>query len=154
MTAQRKKQADPGAVPGQADAKGSAPAPKPTMTIYATRQGEELAETISNLSTDGLLPLTLTSHMYGLGLAGDQLDPTMMHARMTSAAQEAAAGKFDTLERMLSGQAQTLNLMFTELARRAALNTGVRHLGPQNGGFCRVAFIWIKGLHAISGARL
>ncbi len=31
---------------------------------------------------------------------------------------------------------------------------GVRHLGPQNGGFCRVAFIWIKGLHAISGARL
>ena len=32
--------------------------------------------------------------------------------------------------------------------------TGVRHLGPQNGGFCRVAFIWIKGLHAISGARL
>ncbi len=103
------------------------PAAKPTMTIYATAPNETSAETIGNLTTDGVLPLTLTAHMFAGGLAGDELDLTAMHARMMGAAKDAAAGDLATLERMLSGQAQTLNIMFTELARRAAANMG-QHL--------------------------
>ena len=94
------------------------------MTINATGPSESRAETISKLSADGMLPLTLTAHMFARGLAGDELDLTAMHARMTGTAKDAASGDLQTLERMLSGQAQTLNMMFTELARRAALNMG------------------------------
>ncbi len=98
--------------------------PSRTMTINATAPSESRAETISKLSADGMLPLTLTAHMFARGLAGDELDVTAMHARMTGTAKDAASGDLQTLERMLSGQAQTLNMMFTELARRAALNMG------------------------------
>ena len=100
------------------------PAAKPTMTINATRPNESRAETISNLTADGVLLLTFTAHRFAGALAGDELDLTAMHARMMGTAKDAAAGDLAPLERMLSAQAQTLNIMFTELARRAALNMG------------------------------
>ena len=96
------------------------------MTINATAPNESRAETISKLSADGMLPLTLTAHMFGRGLAGDELDVTAMHARMVETGGQASAGNLERMERMLSAQAQTLNIMFTELARRAALNMGER----------------------------
>ena len=99
-------------------------AAKPTMTINATTEGESRAETISRLTTDGVLPLTLAAHMFARGLAGDELDLTTMHLRMMGTAKDSAAGDLAPLERMLSAQAQTLNVMFTELARRAGLNMG------------------------------
>ena len=96
------------------------------MTISATAPNESRAETISKLSADGMLPLTLTAHMFGRGLAGDELDVTAMHACMVETGGQASAGNLERMERMLSAQAQTLNIMFTELARRAAVNMGER----------------------------
>ena len=100
------------------------PTAKPSMTINATGPNESRAETISNLTADGVMLLTFTAHRFAGALAGDELDLTAMHARMMGTAKDAAAGDLATLERVLSGQAQTLNIMFAELARRAALNMG------------------------------
>jgi hypothetical protein len=71
-----------------------------------------------------MLPLAFTADMFARGFSGQDLDITALHARMTGTAKDAVAGDLEMLERMLSGQAQTLNIMFTELARRAALNMG------------------------------
>ena len=101
----------------------TSPADKPVMTINA-EPNESRSETISRLTTDGVLPLSMAAHMFSLGLAGDELDLTAMHGRMTGTANDAARGDLAPLERMLSAQAQTLNAMFCELSRRAALNMG------------------------------
>lgn len=55
---------------------------------------------------------------------GSELDVTAMFQRMESTAAEASSGDLSALERLLSAQAQTLNALFTEFARRAALNMG------------------------------
>ena len=94
------------------------------MTVRATLPNESRAETLSKLSADGMLPLAFAADMFARGFSGQDLDLTAMHARMMGTAKDAAAGDLETLERMLAGQAQTLNIMFTELARRAALNMG------------------------------
>ena len=107
--------------------KPGAPDAKPTMTINATKPNETRAETISKLTVDGVLPGTLVAHAFARGLAGDELDLTAMHARMMGTAKDATAGDLEMLERMLCGQAQVLNTMFCELARRAAANMG-QHL--------------------------
>ncbi len=100
------------------------PSPSRVLRTKATTPGESRAESLAKLSMDGMLPLTFTADMFARGFAGGELDLTTMLARMTGTARDAAAGELATLERMLSGQAQTLNVMFCELARRAALNMG------------------------------
>ena len=104
-----------------APAKPAQPAP---LRINATAPGEARAETFAKLAADGVLPLTLTAQMFGRPLAGGECDVTAMHGRLMETAKDAEAGNMGRLERMLSAQAQTLNIMFTELARRAALNMG------------------------------
>ncbi len=100
------------------------PRPRRVMTVGATAPKESRAETLSKLSTDGVLPLAFAADLFARGFAGQDMDLTAMHTRMMGTAKDAAAGDLEMLERMLSGQAQTLNIMFTELARRAALNMG------------------------------
>ena len=100
------------------------PNPSRVLRAKATAPGESRAESLAKLSMDGMLSLTFTADVFARGFAGTQLDLTTMHARMMGTAKDAAAGDLQMLERMLSGQAQTLNIMFTELARRAALNMG------------------------------
>ncbi len=82
------------------------------------------AEAVNKLTAAGSLPLYLTAHAFAAGHIGDELDPQLLHAAMQQHACEAATGDLSTLERMLAAQALTLNQMFCELARRAALNMG------------------------------
>ena len=100
--------------------------PKPTprmLRVKATEPKKEpRAALLAKLTVDGMLPLTFVSHQFARSTDAEELDITAMHERMADTANAAASGDLSGLERMLSGQAQTLNLMFAELAQRAALN--------------------------------
>ena len=104
----------------------AAEATKPNRVIRAkaTAPNETRGETLAKLSADGVLPLAFTADRFGRGVAGEDLDLTAMHARMVETGVQASAGNLERMECLLSAQAQTLNLMFTELARRAAINMG------------------------------
>jgi hypothetical protein len=114
------------------------PAKKAPLRVKATAPDETRAQTYAKLTADGVLPLTFTAEMFGRALAGGECDLTAMHARLMETAKDAEAGNMGRLERMLSAQAQTLNIMFTELARRAALNMGERM--PAAEMYLRMAF--------------
>lgn len=100
--------------------------PSRSVTVQDPQKGTTRAEKLGLLAVDGLLPLALIAESFSVGVAGgsEQLDVTAMHTRLAQTAQAASAGDLAALERMLSAQAQTLNAMFCELSRRAALNMG------------------------------
>ena len=112
----RRRKAEPAPTTG--------PTPARVVRVKATSPKEPRAATLAKLTADGMLPLTFAAQRFALGIAGEELDLTAMHERMAVTARDAASGDLGALERMLSGQAQTLNIMFTELARRAAMNMG------------------------------
>lgn len=91
--------------------------------------GETRQETVTKLIADGLFPLSTTALAFaGQGVEGfDGGDLTTMHQRISEHAKQASAGDLGHLERMLSAQADTLNILFCELMRRAGLNMG-QHL--------------------------
>lgn len=121
-----------------APAKPSKPARSAPLRVKATAPDETRAQTYAKLAADGVLPLAFTAEIFGRALAGGECDLTAMHGRLTETAKDAEAGNLWRLERMLSAQAQTLNIMFTELARRAALNMG-EHM-PATEMYLRMAF--------------
>ena len=82
------------------------------------------AEARGKLVIDGTLPLAVIAEVYGRGIAGSECDPMAMLEKMTETARGAISGDLSDLESMLSAQAQTLNIMFAELARRAGVNMG------------------------------
>ena len=116
----RRRKAEPAPTTG--------PTPARVVRVKATAPKGPRAATLAKLTADGMLPLTFAAQRFALGIAGEELDLTAMHERMAVTARDAASGDLGALERMLSGQAQTLNIMFTELARRAAMNMGGEHL--------------------------
>ena len=110
--------------PGAEPAPSAGPTPARVLRIKATAPGESRAESLARATVDGTLPLTLVGSAFARGIAGEDVSLTELHARMAEASHAAAAGDLAGLERMLSGQAQVLNTMFCELARRAAMNMG------------------------------
>ncbi|CUA99908.1 hypothetical protein [Thiomonas bhubaneswarensis] len=108
-----------------------------TVKIRADEPNAPRGEIIGKLTVDGVLPLAFASHLFAVDY-GVEVDLTAMHERMMTAAADASGGELGALERMLSAQAQTLNVMFTELARRAALNMG-EHLDATE-TYLRLAF--------------
>ena len=108
-----------------------------SVTLTAITKEETRSETMAKLSVDGILPLALTADMLGRGLAGEECDLTATLGRMTETAKAVEAGDLRALEHMLSAQALTLNLMFTELTRRASMNMG-QHL-PAVEAYLRLA---------------
>jgi len=97
---------------------------KKTLNLQTTGPNDTHAEVMGKLFVDGVLPLALLAEGFAGGYSGAECDLTAMHARMETAADAAASGDLGGLERMLAAQAQALNLMFTELARRASANMG------------------------------
>jgi hypothetical protein len=123
MTAKRKEPAPKPS--GKAEpAPNAEPTPARVLRIKAATPGESRAESLARATVDGTLPLTLVGSAFARGIAGEDVSLTELHARMAEASHAAAAGDLAGLERMLSGQAQVLNTMFCELARRAAMNMG------------------------------
>ena len=123
MTAKRKEPAPKPS--GKAEpAPNAEPTPARVLRIKAATPGESRAESLARATVDGTLPLTLVGSAFARGIAGEDVSLTELHARMADASHAAAAGDLAGLERMLSGQAQVLNTMFCELARRAAINMG------------------------------
>ena len=86
------------------------------------------ARKVSKLYADGVLPLAQITEMFSRGLGGEN-DTDMMatYERMSEVGEAVNGGSLATAERMLFAQAATLNAMFAELTRRAALNMG-QHL--------------------------
>lgn len=118
--------------------KPTATAKQPVIVkVRAAKPGESKAESLARLSADGILPLAFTAEMFARNLAGGDCDLMTMFDRMLEVGQDVTTGKMEPMERMLSAQAQTLNLMFTELTRRAALNMG-QHL-PATEAYLRLA---------------
>ena len=86
------------------------------------------ARKVSKLYADGVLPLAQITEMFSRGLGGEN-DTDMMatYERILEVGEAVNGGSLATAERMLFAQAATLNAMFAELTRRAALNMG-QHL--------------------------
>ncbi len=82
------------------------------------------AKTSGRLTAEGILPLAIIAQAYGKGLAGEEIDLIAMHEQIVTTGRAASDGKLGAAEQLLQAQALTLNAIFAELARRAAMNMG------------------------------
>ena len=107
--------------------KATAPTAEPTATPDQPDPKRARARKVSKLYADGVLPLAQIAEMFSRGLCGDDTDMMATYDRMLEVGEAVNGGSLATAERMLFAQAATLNAMFAELTRRAALNMG-QHL--------------------------
>ena len=105
------------------------PTTKPTAASEPAPDPKKArAQRVSKLYADGVLPLAQIAEMFSRGLGGEN-DTDMMatYERMLEVGEAVNGGSLATAERLLFAQAATLNVLFAELTRRAALNMG-QHL--------------------------
>ena len=105
------------------------PTTKPTAASEPAPDPKKArAQRVSKLYADGVLPLAQIAEMFSRGLGGEN-DTDMMatYDRMLEVGAAVNGGSLATAERLLFAQAATLNVLFAELTRRAALNMG-KHL--------------------------
>ena len=104
------------------------PTTKPPATTDKPDPKKARAQRVSKLYADGVLPLAQIAEMFSRGLGGEN-DTDMMatYERMLEVGEAVNGGSLATAERLLFAQAATLNVLFAELTRRAALNMG-QHL--------------------------
>lgn len=89
--------------------------------------GETQAGMLARVAASGMLENAATLQLYGKGTIG-QIDITEAVHALLKRGREISQGDFSEAEAMLAAQASSLNAIFAEMARRAAMNMG-EHLG-------------------------
>jgi hypothetical protein len=99
-----------------------------THTLKVPKQeGKSEARQLADLVTTGLVSNAVTVARYSQPEMGD-LSMTELLKSLTNSCESVNRNDLSQAEQVLQAQALTLNVMFGELARRAALNMG-EHLG-------------------------
>ena len=79
---------------------------------------------MARVLTSATLTAASTMRDFGKGIAGDKLALTACLGVLNQYTQTVREGSLKPAETMLTAQAMSLNMIFTEMARRAALNMG------------------------------
>lgn len=99
-----------------------------TLLTETINDGESRERRIADLSLTAAVTNASTACAFGRGTFGD-ISLTEAVRTMRQKAAKIKAGDMDEVEATLTAQAATLDVVFNELARRAALNMG-QYLGP------------------------
>lgn len=103
--------------------------PKPTATkdtgklFVKAEQGKSEERRFADVSLDPAASAMAATRMFNKGSFGDQ-NTTELYSSLSEKGEAATAGELSHYKAMLASQSDTLNSVFTEMARRAALNMG------------------------------
>lgn len=89
---------------------------------WPAHEGKSREAVLADIGTDPSLPSAFVVRDFSAGIAN--LSLTEVCRSLRDRAEIVRSGKLSDLEEMLGGQAVALNSMFSELARRAAMNLG------------------------------
>ena len=113
----------------QATAKAATPAPNPGSTVKLNpHPGKTNARAVAESVVTGTLVNAVLTKRFTSALPDEMLDLTECMGVIVATVGEVQAGDLRAGEALLTGQAVALNAIFTELARRSALNMG-EHMG-------------------------
>ena len=113
----------------QAMAKTAAPAPNAGSTVKLNpHPGQTNARAVAESVVTGTLVNAVLTKRFTSALPDEMFDLTECMNVIVATVGEVQAGDLRAGEALLTGQAVALNAIFTELARRSALNMG-EHLG-------------------------
>ena len=108
--------------------KASIPKPNKARTITVTeREGESQIKRRADLGLSPVIGAAITASIFAKSVG--EIDPTEAVGVVMERVAKVKNGDMSDVEATLTAQAMTLNSIFNELARRAALNMG-EHLGP------------------------
>lgn len=99
-------------------------APKKNVLFMDSEAGKSSERILAECGLSAVMGNAATARMYRHGSFGE-LDINEVSAVMRDKAAKVKSGDLSDLEATLTAQAATLDTMFNELARRAALNMGV-----------------------------
>jgi hypothetical protein len=105
---------------------GTKPAPASddgTLTVQR-RKDESDVKAMARVCTDPDTTAATTLRTFSVGTMGNNLDLTACMEVVAETAKAVHGGDLRHAETMLTAQAMSLNMIFTELARRSALNMG------------------------------
>lgn len=105
----------------------STPNADTTVKLNA-RPGQTNARVVADLVVTGVMVNATLTKRFSQALPNDMLDLTECMNVITTTVGEVQAGDLRAGEALLTGQAVALNAIFSEMARRAAVNMG-EHLG-------------------------
>jgi hypothetical protein len=117
--------------------KAAPEAPKKNVLLIHPQEGKSDDRILSEIGMSAVMGNAATTRSYLAGSFGE-LDINEVSAVMRDKAEQVQRGDMSEVEATLTAQAATLDAMFNELARRAALNMGT-HL-PATETYLRHAF--------------
>jgi hypothetical protein len=116
--------------------KAAPEAPKKNVLLIHPQEGKSDDRILSEIGMSAVMGNAATTRTYLVGSFGE-LDINEVSAVMHEKAEKVRAGDMSEVEATLTAQAATLDAIFNELARRAALNLGT-HL-PATEAYLRQA---------------
>ena len=123
---------------GKTNSKKSVVIKSTSNTLSVIDDGKRTRESqIAELALSPIVANGSTASMFAKGTFGE-IDLTAAVAFLREKVDEVGAGNLSGMEATLTAQVTTLNLIFNEMARRAALNIG-QHLGAVE-TYLRLAF--------------